>query len=85
MKAPELKRGLTRFETSHRGVDLLCDFEFEEGERGSREDGLQMEPDLEPSAALCHAWAGDVDVVKLLDESDIEEIEYDFLNQEVEA
>jgi len=85
MSTPKLERGLYRVDMELHGVCLVCDFEIEEGERGSREGGLQMEPDIEPDATLCHAWVGDVDVAELISLDDIRALECYVLEMEEEV
>lgn len=53
---PECKPGLTRHTTNYLGVNLTCDFEFDD------------RPPAE--ATLCHVWINNTDIFDLLGEHD---------------
>jgi len=58
---------------------LVCHLEYEPPEMGSREGGLQMEPDYPSSATLVAAYVRDVNVYDLLDSKQVSQIEADAL------
>jgi hypothetical protein len=68
-------------------VPVVCELEYEEAERGSREQGsgLQMEPDYPESMTLVSAEVNGVDIYPLLDEKQKEEIEIKALKGEHDA
>jgi hypothetical protein len=75
--------GLQCFSYSPRGTDLQleCWIEYEGAERGSREHGLQMEPDEPASATLHIVEVNNEDIYEILNASTIDEIETAFLEQ----
>lgn len=83
--APSPERGTERFEYTLGEIDLSCDIEYTRPCRGSRECGVQMEPDEPESAELCAAYVRDVDVLELLSEDQKADIEEAFLCQECDA
>lgn len=56
---------------------LDCEFEYEPAERGSRENGQQMEPDYPATLTLYAAYLNRVDIMDLLSDEIIEDIEAD--------
>lgn len=54
---------------------LVCHLEYEPAERGSREHGLQMEPDYPAQVTLVAAYVRDVNVYDLLSDDQISQIE----------
>ena len=59
-------------------VDLTLEFDYTPAERGSRENGIQMEPDYPESMELLSATTPDgVDVLSQLTQAQIEELEID--------
>lgn len=68
---------------------LVCHLEYEPAERGSREHGLQMEPDYPAQVTLVAAYVRDVNVYDLLSDDQIEQIEIsaarDLEEQQAEA
>lgn len=79
--APPLPRGMVEFTYNHPGLaeDVICHLEYEPAERGSRERGIQMEPDYPASMTLHHAWLRGVDILGILSEDIVMEIEADAL------
>ena len=77
--SPSPERGTERFEYTLGEIDLSCDIEYTSPCRGSRECGIQMEPDEPEMAALCAAYVRDVDILELLSEDQVAEIEEAFL------
>lgn len=63
------------------GEPIECHLDFDEGEEGSREQGVQMEPDISPSMTLHNAYVKGVDIADVLAPSIIEEIEQAALEQ----
>ena len=57
------------------GGTLDCRLEYEPPEKGSWEDGMQIEPDYPANMALYNAFINDIDVVDLLSEDTIRDIE----------
>ena len=82
---PPCERGLLRFEYTLGDIDLVCDLEYERAQRGSRESGIQMEPDYPENATLWNAYVLDVNIAELLSPKQCAEIEEAFLAQEVDA
>jgi hypothetical protein len=77
---PPVESGLYRHSFTIEGVNLKCDFEYEEAEEGSRDGyGKLNEPSHKESATLCHAWFLDGDMYGLLDSDTIEGLESKFL------
>lgn len=62
-------------------VDLLCELEYEEPEIGSRQNGLQMEPDYPASVTLVNAKIENISVYFLLSDKLIEDIEREALSK----
>ena len=83
VKRPSKYAGLTQFDYTPKGTDLQleCWLDYEEAERGSREGGLQMEPDYPATASLCYAEINGEDIAEILRESTTDEIEEAFLTQ----
>jgi hypothetical protein len=61
---------------------LECILEYEAPEIGSRENGLQIEPDQKASCVLLHAFLYGGDVYFLLSDALVEEIEIAALEQQ---
>ena len=77
---PPVESGLYRRIFKIEGVNLTCDFSYEEAEEGSRDGYGQLnEPSHKESASLCHAWFLDGDMYGLLDSDTIEDLESKFL------
>ena len=58
------------------GIKLTCHIEHEPEELGSRENGIQMEPDYPASISIYAIYAGgNIDIQALLSDSILEEIE----------
>ncbi len=70
-------------------ASIICHLEYEPAERGSREHGLQMEPDYPAQVTLVAAYVRDVNVYDLLSDDQIEQIEIsaarDLEEQQAEA
>lgn len=62
------------------GVELECELDYEPAERGSRESGVQLEPDHPASAYVIRVWVNGVDISNLLDSSITTRIEESFLD-----
>ena len=56
-------------------IYIECSLEYEEGEFGSRQDSLQIEPDYPSNTILLDAKIRDVSIYNLLDEDTILKIE----------
>jgi len=56
-------------------ASIICHLEYEPAERGSREHGLQMEPDYPAQVTLVAAYVRDVNVYDLLSDDQISQIE----------
>ena len=56
-------------------IYIECSLEYEEGEFGSWEDGVQVEPDYPASTILLDAKIRDVSIYNFLDEDTILKIE----------
>ena len=63
------------FDYNFAGGILKCVLEYTPKEEGSRESGLQIEPDYPADMCLYNAYIDDIDVVDLLSESTILDIE----------
>lgn len=77
--SPAEEKGTTRFYYTLHGIDLACDIEYEAEERGSRERGVQMEPDYPATATVCNVYVRDIEISALLDCDQKAEIEEAFL------
>lgn len=72
---PPCPAGFEEFIVEVNGIELVCHIDYEPEEFGSRENGLQMEPDYPASITLCGVYAGSlVDIQELLSEDIIDEI-----------
>jgi hypothetical protein len=56
-------------------VQIESYFEVEPAERGSFEDGLQMEPDYPAEVTLCYAYINGKEVSEFLSEAVIDKLE----------
>ena len=73
---PVCPLGLEEYIFKIDGVDLTCHIEYEPAERGSRENGIQMEPDYPESISIEAIYAGgSMDIQALLSDAILEEIE----------
>lgn len=73
---PSCPQGLEEILIKIDGIDLICHFDYEAPEQGSRENGIQMEPDYPGEVILCGVYAGsEVDIQELLSDAIIEEIQ----------
>ena len=73
---PICPEGLQEFVFKIDGVELTCHVEYEPEERGSRENGIQMEPDYAASISIEAIYAGgNMDIQVLLSDAILEEIE----------
>ena len=75
---------LCRFDTTIEEVFVVCFLEYTTAERGSRENGVPIEPDLSEDASLCYVYVRDIDIASILSHDQIAEIEEGFLAQRVE-
>jgi len=66
------------------GGELECELEYEPAERGSRENGMQMEPDYPESCTLETAKLNGIDIAELLSSDVVSLIELEALNQQEE-
>jgi len=66
------------------GGELECELEYEPAERGSRENGMQMEPDYPESCTLEKAKLNGIDIAELLSSDVVSLIELEALNQQEE-
>ena len=85
MNAPNPEKGLERFETTIDNIFLVCDLEYEAAEKGSWQDGQQMEPGYPEQATLINAYVGNVNIEGLLDGTVISDIETQFLGSNRET
>ncbi len=78
-QAPTAPKGCFTYheQTMLGDVSIICHLEYEPAERGSREHGLQMEPDYPAQTTLVAAYVRDVNVYELLSSDQIEQIEID--------
>ena len=51
-----------------------CFFDYSPAERGSREDGVQMEPDYPESVEVCSVLCNGVEIMDYLSEDTLEDI-----------
>jgi hypothetical protein len=73
---PLCPQGLEEFTFKIDGVDLTCHFEYEAPEQGSRENGIQMEPDYPGEITIHGIYAGnDVDIQSIISSDIVDEIE----------
>ena len=73
---PICPEGLQEFVFKIDGVELTCHVEYEPEERGSRENGIQMEPDYPGEVIIYGIYANsEIDIQSLLSDAIIEEIE----------
>ena len=73
---PSCPEGLEECLIKIDGIDLICHFEYEAPEQGSRENGIQMEPDYPGEVIIYGIYANsEIDIQSLLSDSIIEEIE----------
>lgn len=63
------------FDYNFAGGILKCELEYTPEEKGSWEDGFQMEPDYPADMCLHAAYIDDIDVSDLLSESTVVDIE----------
>jgi hypothetical protein len=77
LAAPPLPMGLHSTWLDHKGVQLLCYFEFEPEEIGSREpiSGMKLEPDYPASVTLVNVYVRDVDIMPMLPHELIDDLE----------
>lgn len=67
--------GYYDFDYSFAGGILNCKIDYEPPERGSWQDGVQVEPDVPASVVLYEAYVDDIDIMDLLSEGTILDIE----------
>ena len=72
---PECMYGMYEYAYECGPITLICHLEYEPAERGSRQGGVQMEPDYPDNMTLHAAYIGSIDVSGGLDSSVVEEIE----------
>lgn len=76
--------GLCYFETLIEEVPCACYLDYTPAERGSRENGVPIEPDTPEYADLCHVYIRDIDIASILSFDQIADIEEDFLIRRVD-
>ena len=75
-KAPKPAHGIVEYEwDGDITVPVVCHLEHTPAERGSRERGLQMEPDYDESLTLCEAYVNGCDIYNLLSADQVRRIE----------
>jgi hypothetical protein len=75
-KHPELLQHYTTLQNIFgESVYFESYFEVEEAERGSREDGMQMEPDYPTEVTLCYCYIKGEEMLEFLSESVVEKLE----------
>lgn len=81
LAAPPVPQGLHSAWLAWEGVQLLCYFEFEPKEVGSREpiSGLKLEPDYPASVTIVNVYVRDIDIMPLLPVDTIDSLEYELL------
>ena len=62
-------------------IDVTVWYEYEEPVEGSRENGLQMEPDFDEVLDVHAVWVKDVNIISVLHEYQLGELEDDILNK----
>jgi hypothetical protein len=72
---PACPRGLHEYKYEAGLIEIVCHLDMEMAERGSRENGLQMEPDYPAQMTLHAAYIGSIDVVGQLENKVIADIE----------
>ena len=73
---PFCPAGLEEFIFKIDGIELTCHVEYEPAEQGSRENGIQMEPDYPAEITICGVYAGsNVDIQEIISSDIMDEIE----------
>ena len=73
---PSCPAGLEEFIFKIDGIELTCHVEYEPAEQGSRENGIQMEPDYPAEITICGVYAGnEVDIQSIISSDIMDEIE----------
>lgn len=72
---PACPRGFYEYKYESGLIEIVCHLDMEMAERGSRENGVQMEPDYPQAMHLYAAYIGSIDVVGQLDDDVVADIE----------